>query len=174
MINYREFGNSEQTPAQVKQVILDHLDKKQQVEDNIPSSIVIGPFLVMCEQVRQMLSKKCKTLANSVLELLAKKLRYQADQVCDEFKTVARKLYDKPNGIEELTEQREYMKTLPLVLQEKQELINKAMLDYELIEEFYYSISVDDFNAKYFLFVLFLFYCCCNITVCLLGSYFYI
>ena len=88
-----------------------------------------------------------------MLELLAKKLRSQADQVWDEFKTVARKLYDKPNGIEELTEQREYMKTLPLVLQEKQELINKAMLDYELIEEFYYSISVDDFNAKYVLFV---------------------
>ena len=94
------------------------------------------------------MSKKCKTLANSVLEVLAKKLRDQADQVCDEFKTVARKLYEKPNGIEELTEQRDYMKTLPVVLQEKQELINKAMLDYELIEEFFYSISADDFNAK--------------------------
>ena len=146
---YREFSNAEQTLAQVKQVILNHLAKKQQVEDSIPSSIVIGPFLVMCEQVRQMLSKKCKTLANSVLEVLAKKLRNQADQICDEFKTIARKLYDKPNGIEDLTEQREYMKTLPLIMQEKHELINKAMLDYELIEEFYYSISVEDFNAKY-------------------------
>lgn len=124
------------------------MHQKEQIEESIPSNITIGPFFVACEQVRQMLSKKCKTLANSVLEVLAKKLRNQADQVCDEFKMVARKLYDKPNGIEELTEQREYMKTLPIVLQEKQELINKAMLDYELIEEFYYSISVDDFNAK--------------------------
>ena len=29
-----------------------------------------------------------------------------------------------------------------------QELIDKAMDDYELIEEFYYNLSTDDFNAK--------------------------
>ena len=65
-----------------------------------------------------------------------------------EFLAISRKLFEKPNGIEELTEQREYMKTLPGVLHEKQDLIKKAMVDYELIEEFYYSISADDFNAK--------------------------
>ena len=29
-----------------------------------------------------------------------------------------------------------------------QELIDKAMTDYELIEEFYYNLSQDDFSAK--------------------------
>ena len=29
-----------------------------------------------------------------------------------------------------------------------QELIDHAMEDYELIEEFYYNLSTDDFNAK--------------------------
>ena len=70
-------------------------------------------------------------------------------KVCEEFKTISRRLYDKPNSIEELSEQREYMKTIPELLSERHELINKAMVDYELIEEFYYSISQDDFNAKY-------------------------
>ena len=146
---FSNFSNEEHTPAQVKQEIEMHLAEKENIENSIPSYVVIGPFWVACEQVRQMLSKKRKTLANSVLEVLAKNLRNQADLVCDEFKTVARKLYDNPNGVEELTEQREYMKTLPAILIDKQELINKAMLDYELIEEFYYSISVDDFNAKW-------------------------
>ena len=41
------------------------------------------------------------------------------------------------------------MKTVPGLLVEKQELINKAMIDYELLEEFWYSIGQDDFNAKY-------------------------
>lgn len=145
---FSAYGNEEHTPAQVKQEIEMHLSEKEKIENSIPSYVIIGPFWVACEQVRQTLSKKRKTLANSVLELLAKKLRSQADQVCEEFKVISRKLYDKPNGIEELTDQREYMKTLPALLTEKQELINKAMVDYELIEEFYYSISVDDFNAK--------------------------
>ena len=38
-----------------------------------------------------------------------------------------------------------------------QELIDKAMDDYELIEEFYYNLSTDDFNAKYVSFLSLLF-----------------
>lgn len=69
-------------------------------------------------------------------------------QVCEEFKAIARQLYDKPNSIEELAEQREYMKQIPEQLKKNQELIDKAMVDYELIEEFNYNISAEDFNAK--------------------------
>ena len=69
-------------------------------------------------------------------------------QVCEEFKAIARHLYDKPNSIEELAEQREYMKQIPEQLKKNQELIDKAMVDYELIEEFNYNISAEDFNAK--------------------------
>ena len=151
VFSFSAYSNEEHTPSQVKQEIEKHLREKENIENNIPPYVVIGPFWITCEQIRQMLSKKLKNLANSVLELLAKKLRNQADEVCEEFKTIARKLYDKPNGIEELTEQRDYMKTLPAILTDKQELITKAMVDYELIEEFYYSISPDDFNAKYVL-----------------------
>ena len=145
---YREYSKAEHTPAQVKQDIEMHLKEKESIESQIPSYVIIGPYWISCENVRQTLSKKRKTLANSVLELLAKKLRNQADEVCEEFKTISRTLYDKPNNIEELTEQREYMKTIPTLLNEKQELINKAMVDYELIEEFFHNISQDDFNAK--------------------------
>ena len=73
---------------------------------------------------------------------------YIFPQVCEEFKAIARVLYDKPNSIEELSEQREYMKQIPEKLKKNQELIDKAMVDYELIEEFNYSISAEDFNAK--------------------------
>ena len=84
-----------------------------------------------------------------MLELLAKQLRKQAEDACEEFKTIARKLYEKPNCIEELSEIREWMKSIPETLKEHQELIDKAMTDYELIEEFYYNLSTDDFNLKY-------------------------
>lgn len=57
-------------------------------------------------------------------------------------------MYDKPNSIEELAEQREYMKQIPEQLKKNQELIDKAMVDYELIEEFNYNISAEDFSAK--------------------------
>ncbi len=58
-----------------------HLREKEILEAQIPSNIVIGPFFVNVENVRQALSKKRKALSNAVLELLARKLRQQSDAV---------------------------------------------------------------------------------------------
>ena len=44
---------------------------------------MIGPYWISTEGVRQALAKKRKALANAVIELLAKKLRKQADMVCN-------------------------------------------------------------------------------------------
>ncbi|CAH3196981.1 unnamed protein product, partial [Porites evermanni] len=145
----REYDSQERSASEVKQEIERHLKDKETLENSLPSSIVIGPYWISTEGVRQALAKKRKALANAVIELLAKKLRKQADMVCEEFKAIARQLYDKPNSIEELAEQREYMKQIPEQLKKNQELIDKAMVDYELIEEFNYNISAEDFNAKW-------------------------
>ena len=69
------------TAAEIKAEIDEHLAAKEQVEREIPSHVTIGPFYVSCEAVRAALSKKRKELAKAVLEMLAKKLRKQADDV---------------------------------------------------------------------------------------------
>ena len=58
-----------------------HLQEKEIIEAIVPSNIVIGPFFVNTELTRQALGKKRKALGNAVLELLARKLRTQADEV---------------------------------------------------------------------------------------------
>lgn len=58
-----------------------HSKEKEIIEGLLPSNIVIGPFWINTENVRQALSKKRKALGNAVLELLARKLRTQADDV---------------------------------------------------------------------------------------------
>ncbi|PVD29059.1 hypothetical protein C0Q70_11656 [Pomacea canaliculata] len=145
----KDYENQEHAAAEVKKEVEMHLEEKEKLEATIPSSIVIGPFWVSTENTRQALAKKRKALSNAVLELLARQLRKQADDACEEFKNISRKLYEKPNCVEELSEMREWMKIIPDKLKEHQELIDKAMQDYELIEEFYYNLSTDDFNAKW-------------------------
>ncbi len=66
---------------EVKQEIEKHLAEKEILENSIPSMIVIGPFQINTETVRQKLASKRKALANQVIELLAKKLRKQNDEV---------------------------------------------------------------------------------------------
>lgn len=63
-----------------------HLAEQKILESTIPSNIGIGPFHILTESVRQGLSKKRKALANSMLELLARRLRKQAEDACEEFK----------------------------------------------------------------------------------------
>lgn len=69
----------------MKQEIERHLKDKETLENTLPSNIVIGPYWISTEGVKQALAKKRKALANAVIELLAKKLRKQADMVCNVF-----------------------------------------------------------------------------------------
>ncbi|XP_052808511.1 dynein axonemal heavy chain 1-like isoform X3 [Mya arenaria] len=145
----REYEAQNHTALEVKQEVEMHLKEKEIIEATIPSNITIGPFWINTDSVRQNLSKKRKNLSNAVLEYLARHLRKQADEACEEFKAISRKLYDKCNCIEELSEMREWMKGIPEKLKEHQDLIDKAMDDYELIEDFYYNLSQEDFNLKW-------------------------
>lgn len=84
----REYDSQERSASEVKQEIERHLQDKETLENSLPSSIVIGPYWISTEGVKQALAKKRKALANAVIELLAKKLRKQADMVCVTFQYV--------------------------------------------------------------------------------------
>ena len=77
-----EYDSQDHSAVEVKQEIEKHLAEKEILENSIPSMIVIGPFQINTDTVRQKLAAKRKTLANQVIELLAKKLRKQNDEVC--------------------------------------------------------------------------------------------
>ena len=81
MLLYREYEAAEHSAQEVKDEVEMHLKEKEILEQTIPSNIIIGPFWVSTESVRQNLSKKRRNLSNAVLELLARKLRTQADDV---------------------------------------------------------------------------------------------
>ncbi|XP_065809855.1 uncharacterized protein [Labrus bergylta] len=83
-----------------------------------------------------------------MLEQLAQKLRKQVDDACEEYNVISRKLRENPNSIEELTEKRDWMKQIPEQLKIYKELIDKTLTDYDLLEEFVYSLSNNDFNRK--------------------------
>ena len=147
-ILFSTYSKQEYTAADIRRDVMMHLQEKEDIENQVPQNIVIGLFLVNTDSVKQFLLKKKKTIANSLLELFTKKIRKYVDSICDEFKMISRKLFEKPNDIEQVTEMRDYITLLPTILSEKQELINKVMLDYEVMEEFYYNVSLDDFSTK--------------------------
>ena len=77
----RELEGRNPTAVEIKTEVEVHLSAKDVIESTLPGSIVIGPFYVSTDGVRQGLSKKRKAIANACLDLLAKKLRTQAEEV---------------------------------------------------------------------------------------------
>lgn len=70
----------------MKKEVEQHLKEKERLQNSLPSSIVIGPFIVSVEAVRQALSNKKRALANALLGNHALKLREQVDVVSHLFK----------------------------------------------------------------------------------------
>lgn len=81
IFSVRSHAHAEQTFQEVKKEVAQHLKEKERLDNTLPTSIVIGPFFVRVEAVRQALSKKRKALAKAMLDHLVLKLRKQVDDV---------------------------------------------------------------------------------------------
>ena len=86
---FREYESQNHTAQEVKAEVEMHLKEKEIIEATIPSNIIIGPFWVNTDSVRQNLSKKRKNLSNAVLEFLARHLRKQADDVSLNYRNIS-------------------------------------------------------------------------------------
>nr|XP_013047409.2 dynein axonemal heavy chain 1 isoform X1 [Anser cygnoides]XP_047928500.1 dynein axonemal heavy chain 1 isoform X1 [Anser cygnoides]XP_047928502.1 dynein axonemal heavy chain 1 isoform X1 [Anser cygnoides]XP_047928506.1 dynein axonemal heavy chain 1 isoform X1 [Anser cygnoides] len=150
-IQYLLKDYQEQCPSaqDVMTIVNTHLSEMENLDNSLPTSIVIGPFHVSVEGVKQNLSKKYKALATSMLDLLAKNLHLQVENICDAYKAVSLKMHEKPNSIEELAELREWMKGVPEQLAVQKELIREVMEDYKVLEEFLYNLTEEDFSQKW-------------------------
>lgn len=62
-------------------MVITHLKEKEILDNSLPSSIIIGPFYINVDNVKQSLSKKRKALATSMLDILAKNLHNEVDSV---------------------------------------------------------------------------------------------
>lgn len=96
-----------------------HLREKEIIERVLPQSIVIGPFYIATSKIREALSSKRKMLAEAVLNYQTRKVRNKAEEVNNSFRDIQRKLFEKPNNMEELHEHREWMKSIPGLLEDK-------------------------------------------------------
>ncbi len=70
-------------------------------------------------------------------------------QISEEFKEVSYKLRERTNTIEDLMEQKDFIKTIPEVVASHQSLIDQAMSDYDMIDDYYYTLSNEDFNNRW-------------------------
>uniref|UniRef100_A0A6I8PKH9 Dynein axonemal heavy chain 1 n=1 Tax=Ornithorhynchus anatinus TaxID=9258 RepID=A0A6I8PKH9_ORNAN len=134
---------------EVRKLVNSYQSKRRILDNDLPNSIIIGPFCINVEDVKTHLSQKCQTMAMSLLDILSRNLHEEVENICTEFRTISRKVYEKPNSIEELSEIRDWMKGNPERLHFLEERIARVMADYDVLEEFFYNLSTEEFNEKW-------------------------
>lgn len=145
----RDYEKVEKTIAQVREEVKIHLKEKDVIEKIIPSSIVIGPYYIITSKIRESLSNKRKLLIESILNYQTRKVRAKAEEVNNSFRDIQRKLFEKPNNMEDLHEHREWMKSIPGLLEDKKDDITMVMEEFALLDDFLFSLANEDFNMKW-------------------------
>jgi dynein heavy chain len=143
------FMEEDRDAGDIKKECERHIEARKKIEAGIPNSVTIGMFHVACDLLRSQLSDKCQQLAHELLEMLSNKLRRQADTISDEFNKMAQVLYARPNGIEDLMDQREFMKTVPDTVRSLDSGIQRALTDWELLQDFNLNLSDSDFAVRW-------------------------
>jgi dynein heavy chain len=144
----KDFEKTEKTIEQVREETRMHLREKDLLEKLIPQAITIGPFYVNTGKLREHLSSKRKLLAEAVLNYQTRKVKNKAEDCNNSFRDIQRKLFERPNNMEDLHEHREWMKSIPGLLDDKKDEIAGVMEEFALLDEFLFNLSNEDFNMK--------------------------
>jgi hypothetical protein len=78
---YRDFEKTEKSIEEYRNEILMHIHEKDKVEKNIPTSIIIGPYYVFAQKLREALSNKRKALIEALLLSQTRKARTKTEEV---------------------------------------------------------------------------------------------
>lgn len=106
---------------------------KSKLKYTIPDTIIIGLFIVNIKGLKTLLIEKRDNLANSLMIHYASKTSEQLESYCAEYKRIYLKLSESPVSIEQVFEIKEWIDTLPNIIQNKSELVKNVILVFRII-----------------------------------------
>ncbi|KAI9349443.1 dynein heavy chain and region D6 of dynein motor-domain-containing protein [Zopfochytrium polystomum] len=141
-----EYEEENHTVDEMEHDIVRHIQEWEALEKDIPGHISLGLFWVSCDSIRAAMRKD---LARVVLDILSRKSAKLAQSISATFSAVQNRLKDRPTKIEELTELRDFMKTVPEVCRVQTLRVNEMLHNYDILERYRYEHSNEDVRARW-------------------------
>ncbi|KAJ8728552.1 hypothetical protein PYW07_006248 [Mythimna separata] len=141
------FRQEKHTASETKDEVQIHYDEKQDLIWRLPQFINIGPFSLNVDSLKQLLVNKRSDIIKALLVMWAEEVRIMVDDVIMAYKSIMRKLGEKPNTIEHVFEIREWMESIPFALKTQDDVMKKVHSDYEVLDVFFVPLESDDFRA---------------------------
>ncbi|XP_075235019.1 sterile affecting ciliogenesis [Lycorma delicatula] len=147
---YIENFKAENHPAnEVKEEIALQFRLKENLFQTLPMSIIIGPFLVNVDPLKQYLISKRHEMATKLLITFSQRMKANVEEAMQEYKNINMKLSEKPTSVEHIFELREWMETIPVTLKTQEDIVKRLMLEYEVLDSFWWALEQDEFDAKW-------------------------
>ncbi|CAG9819626.1 unnamed protein product [Phaedon cochleariae] len=143
------YKNEQHTATEVKEEVSTHFRLKNSLEVTLPNAIFIGPFFVTVDRLRQFLIQKRQEIGAKLLDMFAARMKECIEEVLQEFKQIMFKLAEKPETIERVFEMRDWMETIPMSVRTFEEITRRYVLEYEVLDHFWYGLPNDDFENKW-------------------------
>ena len=115
----------------------------------LPSNVTIGLVNIDCKTVKVMLSGKHKQISSNLFNALQEKVLAYANEIVAEFQEMFDKLIIPPTDIEQITELREYMASLPQKIDAMGDRITKNDLYFKLLEDAKWKIPIDQMDLHW-------------------------
>lgn len=119
------------------------------LENTLPPMILIGPFYINTDPLRQFLIGKRQELATKLLIQFAFRMKMLIEEVLEDYKLLMNKLNEKPSSIEHIFDIKDWMETIPLTVRALEETTKRLLIEYEVLDAFWYALDQDDFENKW-------------------------
>jgi dynein heavy chain len=146
-------GGDAPPPADVRRQIDTRLARQKEVLDGLPDDPVpVGFFQVDMSALRGQLSQKLEHASQLLLQFLADQLEESVAAATNSFGDIQAKLETKVSNIEEVSEMRDFLKSIPQELGKLQPGIDDAMSLTELVEELRFVLPQETLDNRWKMF----------------------
>uniref|UniRef100_A0A182MCX5 Dynein heavy chain linker domain-containing protein n=1 Tax=Anopheles culicifacies TaxID=139723 RepID=A0A182MCX5_9DIPT len=151
--NVKEFveqiKNADKSSSEIKEDIALQIRMRENLEHTVPLCIVIGPYWINVEPLREALIRKRLELTAALLKMLTEKLRVKTADVIGCYNTINERMCEKPVSIEHIYDIRAYMEDVPELVARLEDRMRSILYEYEILEGFLYNLPDADFQQKW-------------------------
>uniref|UniRef100_A0A182QMM9 Dynein heavy chain linker domain-containing protein n=1 Tax=Anopheles farauti TaxID=69004 RepID=A0A182QMM9_9DIPT len=151
--NEKEFiegmKSSDKSSSEIKEDIAFQIRMRENLEHTVPLSIVIGPFWINVQPLREALIRKRFELTFALLTMLTEKLRIKTADVIGCYSAINERMCEKPVSIEQIYDIRAYMESVPELVSKLEDRMRGILYEYEILDSFLHNLPDADFEQKW-------------------------
>lgn len=126
-----------------------HTADAERVFNAFPSTISLGIILIDLKALKKMLANKHTSIATALFEVHVRAMHQYAEEIQTEFRVMFDKLSIVPSSVEHLAELREYISTIPSLVNGLSDRMQKNEQHFQLITEARWKLSLEDMDIKW-------------------------